>query len=189
LEEEENSTNEEFEIVELGRVGGLLSEATMQELEQASPELASKIQDELTHSVRVVACEVVSASAGPIPSPKRLKDYDLALPGLAKRIVDMAEKEQTHRHDTEKAVIKKDYSERRIGQILGFLIGLAALGVSLWLGLEGKTAVASIIGGTSVVGLVSVFIISRTLEARGEKQASVSDEENIGGAESGESKE
>jgi uncharacterized membrane protein len=188
LEEEENTTKKEIELVEVsGRIGDLLSEATLREIEDVSPKLASKVQDELNQSVGVVACEVVSASVGPIPSPKRLKDYDLVLPGLAKRIVDMAEKEQTHRHETEAVVIRKDYSERKTGQVLGFIIGIAALGVALWLGLDGETAVASIIGGTTVLGLVSAFIISRTMEAKGEKPASVVDEEDmeVAGSEEG----
>jgi uncharacterized membrane protein len=36
-------------------------------------------------------------SSGPIPAPEILKAYDIVLPGLAERIVSMAEAQSAHR--------------------------------------------------------------------------------------------
>lgn len=108
------------------------------------------------------------AFTGPIPPPSALKEYDSVLPGLAERIVSMAEAEAKHRHsmDDEMArqnelIIKREFAERRIGQIFGLCIGalsLVATIISIFLGAEN---VAMVIGGSTVVGLVTVFVFGR----------------------------
>ena len=39
-----------------------------------------------------------SSHSGPLPPPRQLREYEQALPGLAERIVRLAEAEQDHRH-------------------------------------------------------------------------------------------
>lgn len=109
-----------------------------------------------------------SSFIGPLPHPSALKEYDSVLPGLAGRIVFMAEAEAKHRHgmDNEMArqnelIIKREFAERRIGQIFGLCIGVLSLVtsiVSIFLHAENA---AMVIGGSTVVGLVTVFVFGR----------------------------
>jgi uncharacterized membrane protein len=110
----------------------------------------------------------VTSHSGPLPDPKTLSDYDTALPGLAERIVKLAEDEVKHRHDIDNEILKlhdnalrKDSEERRFGQLCGFGIGCISLIVStIAIALHAETA-AIVIGGTTVVGLVTVFVTGK----------------------------
>ena len=64
---------------------------------------------------------------GPLPRPEDLKGYNDALPGAADRILTMAEGEQKHRHGMEERDLKYRASLTGLGQILGFILGLAAI--------------------------------------------------------------
>jgi uncharacterized membrane protein len=110
----------------------------------------------------------VATFSGPLPHPASLKEYDNVLPGLAERIVVMAEAEARHRHDMDKEAARQnellmnnEFSERRSGQIFGLCIGalcIIACIVAIVFGAEGA---AMVIGGTTVVGLVTVFVVGR----------------------------
>lgn len=43
---------------------------------------------------------------GPIPHPEHLRAYEAITPGLADRIIGMAERESAHRHDMEKGTLQ-----------------------------------------------------------------------------------
>ena len=49
--------------------------------------------------------------------------------------------------------------ERFAGIVSGFIIGVVALGISYALAMAGHDWVAGLVGGTTVVGLVSAFVI------------------------------
>ena len=49
--------------------------------------------------------------------------------------------------------------ERYAGIVSGFIIGVLALGISYFLAMAGHDGVAALVGGTTVVGLVSAFLI------------------------------
>lgn len=45
---------------------------------------------------------------GPIPHPKILQQYEKVYPGSAKTIIDMAVKEQEHRHEMDKTIVQSE---------------------------------------------------------------------------------
>lgn len=51
------------------------------------------------------------------------------------------------------------FAERLLSMFSGLAIGLAALGIAGYLALHGSQWVAGVIGGTTVVGLVTVFVV------------------------------
>ena len=118
-------------------------------------------------------------SQGPLPSPEILKHYNSVIPGLADRIVAMAEAEAAHRREIEKKIIETQASDmarfRRAelcGQIFGLLIGLTALIGAVYAAVNHAQVAASFIGTTGVTGLVTAFIIGRqSLVAHQKKQA------------------
>lgn len=102
-------------------------------------------------------------SAGPLPPPAVLKQYDDIVPGAADRILTMAESQSRHRRDLETKVINADTRNARLGLIFGFLIGMTGVvgGIVVILGGQGQ-----ILGGFISVGalaaLVGVFVYGST---------------------------
>lgn len=118
--------------------------------------------DEKTRSVIVeLMLSRTEEHSGPLPSPDYLERYDKIIPNGGERIMQMAEKQQNHRIKIENKVITSQSRQSVLGQIFGFILGIAGLASSTYLALNGQTTVAGIIGGTTVVGLVSVFVIGK----------------------------
>jgi uncharacterized membrane protein len=108
------------------------------------------------------------AFTGPIPHPSVLQEYNDVLPGLAERIVTMAEAEATHRHEMDREVarqneliIKEEFCERRIGQFLGLGIAVLTISAAIFAIAHGAEKAAMVIGGATVVGLATVFVVGR----------------------------
>ena len=81
---------------------------------------------------------------GPLPPPQQLAEYEKVHPGLAERIIQMAERQQNHRHQKDMAPDKW----RARGQWLGFAIVIVALGIVAYL----------VANGSPIQGVVPVFI-------------------------------
>lgn len=99
--------------------------------------------------------------SGPIPSPDILERYNAIVPDAAERILKMAESDASHQREIELTALNTQRRERRLGQIFGFTIGVVALSVSALALVKGSAVAASVIGGTTVVGLVAVFVTGR----------------------------
>ena len=105
---------------------------------------------------------------GPIPDPIAMQGYESVHPGLADRIMRMAEQEQRHNEMRIRAAIDDARAERmeaRLGQIFGFLIGMTAIITGGFVavmveGAAGATA-GSILGGGGLATLVGVFVYGR----------------------------
>lgn len=101
----------------------------------------------------VVLAESYQSFQGPIPPPEWLRGYDEIEPGLASRIVAMAEDNQRHRHEQERTAVQHDVTFRSRGQVFGFVLGM--------FGLAGGFGLVAL--GHSVVGLVSFVGVLATL--------------------------
>ena len=99
--------------------------------------------------------------AGPLPPPEYLAQYKSILPDAPERIMAMAEKEQQHRHDVDNTMVEGGLKQRSRGQVLGFILALFFGVASLFLGLKGQTALAGILGTTTVIGLAVVFVLNK----------------------------
>jgi Predicted membrane protein (DUF2335) len=62
--------------------------------------------------------ETVEIHHGPLPAASQLREYEAVMDGLADRIVSMAEREQRHRHEVEKAEVNEPFRLARRGQCL-----------------------------------------------------------------------
>jgi uncharacterized membrane protein len=100
-----------------------------------------------------------------MPHPAVLEGYDRVVPGAAERILAMAEADAHHQRAQEQAALRAMEQETRRGQFFGLLIGLSALAAAVMTAYLGHPTVAGVIGGTTVVGLVSVFIIGHVVKA------------------------
>lgn len=112
-----------------------------------------------------IVSSALETFSGPLPPPDALERYDQILPGSAERILAMAERQATHRHDLEKSALRNDAREARLGQILGFLIATIAIGagstVALYAPQTGGQIAGGLIGATGLATLVGVFVYGR----------------------------
>ncbi len=109
---------------------------------------------------RIVQATVQSFS-GPLPPPEVLVRYNECFPDAAKRLVEMAEKQQDHRQTLEKRVVHWNTLDQRLGLILGFVLAVGIGFGGFWLIRTGKdgTGIAAVI--TSIGGPTGVFIWGR----------------------------
>lgn len=98
---------------------------------------------------------------GPLPPPDILARYNQIIPGAAERILRMAEDDALHQRQMEQVALTARAREAARGQHYGLIIGVAALATSIVALLAGLEQAASVIGGTTVVGLVTVFVVGR----------------------------
>lgn len=110
--------------------------------------------------------------SGPLPSPAILAEYEKNHPGFAERIMVMAEKEQSHRHEKESLMLQSDTNvnkeimvERQRGQHYAFAIAVIAITAGTYASVNGNNIAGSVIGGGGVVGLVSAFLYSRKMDS------------------------
>lgn len=143
----------------------LLADPQVQELLEKSPQVATKI----------LAVIQRRSFQGPIPPPDIIAEYENVLPGSAERILAMAENEQKHRHskenkqitmdsreqDLDEKFMESEFKQSKRGQLLGAGMAVIALSIAAYLAMNNHPNVAGIIGGTTVIGLVSAFVIGK----------------------------
>ena len=108
-------------------------EGRVRQVEPDPEEVAKYVEQHPERVARIV--ERHTSFSGPLPPPTALREYDAIMPGLAERLVQMAEQEQDHRHATDNRII--GLYER--GQWFGFFLGLVGLAVGgglLYIGAE-----------------------------------------------------
>jgi len=96
-----------------------------------------------------------------LPPPDVLQRYNTIIPGAAERIWAMAEQDFGHMRDMERTALLGAQRLQRRGQLFGLIIGLAALATCISALYFGHPTTAGVLGGSTLVGLVAVFVIGR----------------------------
>lgn len=78
--------------------------------------------DDINKGRLIQAISVVEQYSGPIPHPNIIKEYEKLSPGATDRILTMAEKEATHRHNMDEKFHKTDSRDSLLGIISAFLL-------------------------------------------------------------------
>lgn len=132
-------------------------------MSQAAPAAPFAPQFLTTH-----ATATAISHTGPLPAPETLKAYDTVHPGLAERIVRMAEDEATHRRALETRVVEAQVKEVEAvreqikrGQTFGLTVCLTAIVVGGVVAALGYQLAGGIIGAGGLASLVTAFIIGR----------------------------
>jgi uncharacterized membrane protein len=113
--------------------------------------------------------EVMTAFQGPLPSPDILKGFEDVLPGSAERIMKMAEKEQASRHSLERRYASGGILMMILGMVSG-LVSLLVIGYLVKYAIDKDVPnVAMILGSTSLVGVIGVFVWFRRVKHTYEK--------------------
>lgn len=116
--------------------------------------------------VRVHGVIQTSGFSGPLPPPELLRQYQEIQHDLVERIMRQSERESAHRHEIDLALVNANREVTERGQRFGLIIATLALGVTfgaLFLDME---RAAMVLGGTTVVGLATVFVVGRWRETR-----------------------
>ncbi len=116
------------------------------------------VREERTHT------EFSLTRVAPLPLPSELAAYNDVIPQGADRIMKMAEAQSAHRIDIEKKVVSSQQGQESRGQILGFVIAIVGLIAGAYVAVSGQPWAGAAIGGVPLVGLVSVFVLSKNQE-------------------------
>jgi len=71
-----------------------------------------------------------------------------------------------HKHEYDRDILEASKQQISRGQTFGFILGLSAIGASVYAVTIGYPEVATILGGTTVVGLVTAFVVGRVVKSR-----------------------
>lgn len=120
----------------------------------------------------------VSHHSGPLPRASELAKYKSIDNSFAERIVRMAEKEQEFRHSIPDKVIKKDFTLKSRGQHYAMAVCFLVIIFASYIAYLGNTDMAGKIAIGTLIGLVSVFVGGRAIDAASRrKEANDSDED------------
>ena len=115
--------------------------------------------------VEKVTAVATSTFRGPLPPPDALQRYEQICPGLADRIVALAEREAANRHKLEQEnvrIAENDIvaarGETRHGQNLAFALTIVAFVAAVICAYVGQPWVAGVIAGTTLVSVVSTIM-------------------------------
>lgn len=81
--------------------------------------------------------------SGPLPPPGMLAGYDDICPGAADRIIGMAEKEQLHRHDMDRRIVRGAERHSLYGLVAGTFIASLGFICATVLGCYGQYGLAA----------------------------------------------
>lgn len=125
---------------------------------------------------RQVEITQTSLHVGPLPSPEVLAQYEEVYPGIAERILQMAEREQSERHEQERMTISLERENQKSlnsniirGQILAFLSVIIISGLCGYFAYLGDIPTAGKTATWVIVSLAGVFITGRIVFIKNQK--------------------
>lgn len=151
----------QYKELDLADLPELVSTDNVEEIindETKSPEEKSQLIKQII-SVR-------ESFSGPLPPPQILARYNEVVSNGSERIFRNFEEQSSHRRSIEKSVIEGQLEESKRGQWFAFFITIIVLSVTAYLAINEKTAVACVLGGTTIVGLAGAFIAGKYLQKK-----------------------
>lgn len=139
-----------------------------EELENALQDISDENREKILQAFLGFSIQKLSAFSGPLPPPSILKEYSEIVENGAERIFQLTEKQSKHRMQLEDHAIREELEQSRRGQNFGFLLGLVGLVLATILALLGQEVVAGIFGTTTIVGLVTVFVVGKRAQNKDE---------------------
>jgi uncharacterized membrane protein len=125
-----------------------------------------KLPDNQNKQEKQLILSSVSAYSGILPHPDLLEKFDKIIPSGADRIMKMAEKQSAHRIALETVFVVWDILASFIGQVCGLIIGLAGIYFGYKTIISGHPVVGTILSGGTLTGLVSVFVLGKSWQAK-----------------------
>ncbi|NVN80576.1 DUF2335 domain-containing protein [Vibrio sp. Scap24] len=98
---------------------------------------------------------------GPLPPPELLNEYEKISPGMAERILRMAESELLHKEAMHLKAIEEHRREVQRGQFFAIIISLVSIACTVLLAFKGAQIAAGILGSSIIAGIVAAYVLSR----------------------------
>lgn len=134
----------------------------LKEVNSISPNILKKLsKEERKELASTVIMMQMRSHSGPLPSPETFEGYEAVLPGAAERILIMAEKQQDHRMDLEKKHLLEQLFQSKLGQIFGLIIAIVCISVGAFLVMNEHETAGIILFGSTLIGLVTIFVIGK----------------------------
>lgn len=134
----------------------------LEEVNAINPDLLKNLSAEKKKQLAsTVFMMQMRSHSGPLPSPDTFDGYERVLPGAAERILVMAEKQQDHRMDLEKKHLLEQLFQSKLGQIFGLIIAVVCISVGAFLVMNGHETAGIILFGSTLIGLVTIFVIGK----------------------------
>jgi len=138
-----------------------------------SDRLTNNINDKVKQDEILTYQTMLTTFQGPLPHPDILKGYNEVVPNGAERIFALAEKQTEHRMSLERKVIDEEIRLSLRGQNFGFILGLTGLTLSALLAFLGHEVVAGIFASTTIIGLVTVFVVGKKLSLKDDDSSKI----------------
>jgi len=100
----------------------------------------------------------VSVHHGPLPDPDTLARYESIEPGIAGRIIVMAEKEQNNRLECERVYLNESLKVQKLGAVFAFFIGVSAIGAGTVASIYGNPIGGTLLSLSGIASLVGAFL-------------------------------
>lgn len=123
-------------------------------------------KEKIQRIIKSVVVTMHKTHSGPLPDPDTLAQYSEIIPNGAERIMSMAEKQFDHRIKMENKVVSGQLFQSNLGQILAFLIGLAALGSATYVIISGHEWTGVVLGVGGLTSLVTAFIKGKAQQTK-----------------------
>lgn len=144
-----------------------INKQELKEIEQAiinaNPsiqKLPSKQRQELIKAT-ISVISISKSHSGPLPDVETLEGYNQIIPNGAERLMKQVEEQGSHRRKIENRVINWNNAQSLIGQVFGLFIAGGVLFACYKLAMSGHDTVASVLGGTTIVSLVGIFVYGK----------------------------
>ena len=112
------------------------------------------------------------AWSGPLPDPDDFQRYEEILPGVANRILEIVERQQSHQHSQERMMLEQsgvileierqvaasDSRRAYLGIASGLAISLLTIGGGIYLIANGHDWAGLTLAGINLTGLAGVFV-------------------------------
>jgi len=105
-----------------------------------------------------VSHTITDAPLLPIEQISRLREL---APNRVDWIFSQTELESAFRRKEHQCINTMTFIEHMSGLVFALIVACLGLGMAAWLAVNGHELTASVIGGTTIVGLVSAFILGR----------------------------
>lgn len=151
--------------------------AAVREIVHQVDPLTQGLPEDKRAQVRRLVAQVTQYHSGPLPDPKTLASYDAIIQSGAERIMALVEKRSAHAIKQEDRVVETQASLALRGQIIGAVLGVLGLGLAAYVTVLGHPALAGVICTTTILGIITVFVLGRTPSGSEESDDDSDDDE------------
>jgi len=165
----------EDESLEKSRQEDLSLQEIEEEIEEIDPNVLEDLslpgKNKILRVVRAVSIRQ-SSHQGILPRPEDMERYNAIIPNGAERLMKMAENQSDHRMVMEKDYMNANNSDSKRGQIFGFFLALVCICAAVYLGMNNQPWLGGILGGSTILGLVIVFVLGQQPNSSTDKEQS-----------------